>query len=72
MGKLTQLMLERKRWKDLKGVAEYDGGRSVLVDTNLMGARLDPRLPAGVEDMLVRMLVLGEETAVFIAPPGSF
>ena len=45
---------------------------AALVDTNLMGARLDPRLPAGVEDMLVRMLVLGEETAVFIAPPGSF
>ncbi len=33
MGKLTQLMLERKRWKDLKGVAEYDVGRSVLVST---------------------------------------
>jgi hypothetical protein len=37
-----------------------------------MGARLDPQLPPGVEDRLVRMLLLGEETAVFIAPPGSF
>lgn len=43
-----------------------------LVDTNLMGARLDARLPAKVEPMLVRMLILGEATAVFIAPPGSF
>lgn len=33
MGKLTQLMLERKRWKDLKGAAAYDVGRSVLVST---------------------------------------
>ncbi|MGB8859323.1 MAG: hypothetical protein WCC60_08705 [Ilumatobacteraceae bacterium] len=45
---------------------------AALVDSNLMGARLDPRLPPGVESKLVRMLVLGEETAVFIAPPGSF
>ena len=45
---------------------------AALVDTNLMGARLDPRLPAVAEPMLVRMLVLGEATAVFIAPPGSF
>ena len=45
---------------------------AALVDTNLMGARLDPRLPAAVEPKLVRMLVLGEATAIFIAPPGSF
>jgi hypothetical protein len=45
---------------------------AALVDSNLMGARLDPHLPAGVEERLVRMLLLGEETAVFIAPPGSF
>jgi hypothetical protein len=45
---------------------------AALVDTNLMGARLDPRLPAEVEPMLVRMLILGEATAIFIAPPGSF
>lgn len=45
---------------------------AALVDSNLMGARLDPDLPPGVEGKLVRMLILGEETAVFIAPPGSF
>ena len=33
MSKLTALMLERKRWKDLKGAAEYDVSRSVLVST---------------------------------------
>lgn len=45
---------------------------AAMMDTNLFGARLDARIPADVERMLVRMLVLGEETAVFIAPPGSF
>ena len=33
MGKLTELMLARKRWKDLKGAADYEVGRSVLVST---------------------------------------
>ena len=33
MGKLTELMLQRKRWKDLKDAAAYDVGRSVLVST---------------------------------------
>ena len=43
-----------------------------LVDTNLFGASIAPGLPSGVEPMLARMLVLGEETAVFVAPPGTF
>ncbi len=33
MSKLTELMLARKRWKDLKGAAGYDVSRSVLVST---------------------------------------
>ena len=33
MGRLTELMLARKRWKDLKGSSAYDVGRSVLVST---------------------------------------
>jgi hypothetical protein len=33
MAKLTALMLERKRWKDLKGASAYDVSRSVLVST---------------------------------------
>ena len=33
MSKLTELMLARKRWKDLKGASAYDVGRSVLVST---------------------------------------
>ncbi len=33
MVKLTKLMLERKRWKDLQGAAEYNVSRSVLVST---------------------------------------
>ncbi|HQZ36394.1 MAG TPA: hypothetical protein PK020_18350 [Ilumatobacteraceae bacterium] len=43
-----------------------------MIDSNLFSARIDPRVPGDVERMLVRMLVLGEETAVFIAPPGTF
>ncbi|MFT3854215.1 MAG: hypothetical protein QM733_15960 [Ilumatobacteraceae bacterium] len=50
---------------DLPDVAE-------LVDTNLFLASTDPRLPPGVEAKLTRMLELGEETAVFVAPPGTF
>jgi len=33
MSKLTEVMLAKKRWKDLKGAADYDVGRSVLVST---------------------------------------
>lgn len=33
MGKLTALMLAKKRWKDLQGSAAYDVTRSVLVST---------------------------------------
>jgi hypothetical protein len=43
-----------------------------LVDSNMFAARVDERVPADVERMLNRMLTLGQETAIFIAPPGSF
>jgi hypothetical protein len=43
-----------------------------LLDTNLFLASTDPRLPAGVEAKLTRMLELGEESAVFVAPAGTF
>jgi hypothetical protein len=33
MGKLTQTMLAKTKWKELKGSAGYDVGRSVLVST---------------------------------------
>jgi hypothetical protein len=33
MLKLTQIMLEKKRWRDLPGSSAYDVGRSVLVST---------------------------------------
>ncbi len=39
-----------------------------LVDTNLFGASLDPRLPADVQTAMARMLVIGQPAAVFIAP----
>lgn len=43
-----------------------------LLDTNMFLARLDPRLSDDVEATLTTLLMLGQETAVFIAPPGSF
>lgn len=43
-----------------------------MVDSNLFGASLDPRVPADTEHKMARMLVLGQETAVFIAPAGTF
>lgn len=63
-------------------VAEYDalreeaiaGLRSAglddiveLVDTNLFGASLDPRLPRAVQTAMARMLIIGQPAAVFIA-----
>ena len=33
MGRLTELMLKKQRWKDFKDAAGYDVGRSVLVST---------------------------------------
>lgn len=33
MAKLTEAMLAKKRWKDLKGATDYDVSRSVLVST---------------------------------------
>lgn len=33
LAKLTQLMLDKKRWKDLKGAQAYDVNKSVLVST---------------------------------------
>ena len=41
-----------------------------LVDTNLFGASLDPRLPANVQRAMARMLIIGQPAAVFIAPLG--
>lgn len=43
-----------------------------LVDENLFGASIDPRVPDAVQHSLSRMLLLGQRTVVFLAPPGSF
>jgi hypothetical protein len=40
-----------------------------VVDGNLFGASIDPRLSDRAQRWIVRMLELGEPTAVFIAPP---
>jgi hypothetical protein len=42
-----------------------------LLDTNLFGVQLDPRVPPEVQRMVDRMLQLGGPTAVFIVPAGS-
>jgi hypothetical protein len=41
-----------------------------LVDSNLFGVLVDPRLPAGIGSKVNRLLFLGQETAVFIGPAG--
>ena len=62
--RLRQESIDALNAADLPDVA-------ALIDTNLFLASTDARLPDGVEAKLTRMLALGEETAVFIAPPGS-
>ena len=41
-----------------------------IVDTNLFGVRVDPRLSQQAREDAARLLILGQETAVFIGPPG--
>ena len=41
-----------------------------LVDSNLFGVQLDPQVSAADGERVDRMLLLGQETAVFIAPRG--
>jgi hypothetical protein len=42
-----------------------------MLDTNLFGLQVDPRVPPDVQQMVDRMLYLGGPIAVFILPPGS-
>ena len=42
-----------------------------LVDGNLYGASLNPKLPKRTFTRMVRMLDLGLPTAVFVGPPAS-
>ena len=41
-----------------------------VVNGNLYGATIDERVSKGARQRMARMLELGEDTAVFIAPPG--
>jgi hypothetical protein len=42
-----------------------------MVDTNLFAASIDERVSDRAEQLMARMLELGQPTAVFIAPPGA-
>jgi len=42
-----------------------------LVDSNLFLVSNDPRVSRAAADAMARMLILGQETAVFLVPPGS-
>jgi hypothetical protein len=42
-----------------------------MLDTNLFGLQVDPRVAPHVQRMVDRLLHLGGPTAVFILPPGS-
>ena len=41
-----------------------------VVNGNLFGASIDERVSKGARQRMARMLELGEDTAVFVAPPG--
>lgn len=41
-----------------------------MVDSNLFGVLVDPRLSVDQQHIVDRLLYLGEETAMFIGPPG--
>ena len=57
-------LIARLRVEGLDDVAE-------LVDTNLFGASLDPRISADDLADLTELLDLGQPMAVFIAPPDA-
>ena len=52
---------------------EADGAADLvpLVDTNLFGMSVDPRLTAADQSDLSRLIELGQPMVVFIAPPPS-
>ncbi len=41
------------------------------VDSNLFGVQLDPRVPPALQATIDQMLLLGQPTAVFVAPAGT-
>jgi hypothetical protein len=41
-----------------------------FVDSNLFGVLVDPRLPPSSQELVDRLLYLGQETAVFLGAPG--
>jgi hypothetical protein len=62
VAELRTRVLARLRVEGLDDVA-------ALVDTNLFGASLDPRISPGDLADLTELLDLGQQAAVFIAPP---
>ena len=42
-----------------------------LVDTNLFGLNIDQRISDTTRTLSARMIRLGQETAVFLGPPGT-
>jgi hypothetical protein len=42
-----------------------------LLETNLFGVQLDPRVATEVQAQVDRLLELGTPTAVFVLPPGA-
>jgi hypothetical protein len=44
-------------------------GLAPMIDDNLFGLQLDPRVPADVQEMVDELLRLGVPTAVFVLPP---
>ncbi len=45
---------------------------ATAVDFNLFGVQLDPEVPIELQQIVDRMLTLGQETAVFLVPPDVY
>ena len=42
-----------------------------LIESNLFGVQLDPRVPVELQEIVDRLLELGTPTAVFLVPVGT-
>ena len=69
---------EQLRTELLDGLAELPIDADQLdalvtaVDFNLFGVQIEPAVPVELQRLVDRMLKLGQETAVFLVPPGVY
>jgi uncharacterized membrane protein YhaH (DUF805 family) len=52
--------------------ADRKDALATAVDLNLFGVQIDPAVPTELQQIVDRMLTLGQETAVFLVPPDVY